>query len=146
MFPDSRIRQKRVRRCGLLIFIRKYFTLQSLNTAYWIAAALGAGFVGFAHCHTDEIPVVFGFVIVVGAVLGGIAPRRAVLSWAIVGAPVPIVEMLVRYSLLQAPWPPSANPLVGFVAYVPAAIGVAAGAAMARGFRDATKPKSRPVS
>jgi len=105
---------------------------------YWIIALAGAAFLGFAHCHTDEIPIVFGFVIIVGAILGALAPRRFLLSWAITGAPVPIVEMLVHYSLLSAPWPKSDNPWVGLVAYVPAAIGVAVGVGARKITRVAT--------
>jgi hypothetical protein len=104
-----------------------------MNRMYWITAFLGAGFLGWAHCHTDEIPIVFGFVIITGALLGALWPRRAVLSWAFVGAPIPIVELLVHYSLLQAPYaatPLKDLPVITLIVLTVAAIGVAIGAAV----------------
>lgn len=102
-----------------------------MRFAYWIAAVFGSGFLAWAHCHTDEIPIVFAFVIAVGAVLGAIAPRRAVFSWIVAAAPVPLVETLVHYSLLRAPWPASHGfPFEPLIAAVPAGIGVAAGAGL----------------
>jgi hypothetical protein len=107
--------------------------MQSMNVAYWIAVLAGTGFLFFAHSHTDEIPVVFGFVIIVGAILGALMPRRAILSWFLTGAPIPIVETLVHYSLIRAPYPASEGlPFVALIAYVPAAIGVAIGAGLRR--------------
>lgn len=98
---------------------------------YWITALAGAGFVGWAHDHTDELPIVLGFVLILGVILGALWPRRFLLSWAIAGAPVPIVETLVHFRLIGAPYPVSqALPLAALVAYVPAVIGVAAGAGL----------------
>ena len=102
-----------------------------MKTLYWTTAVCGAGFLGWAHCHTDEIPVVLGFVIIVGALLGALAPCKAIVSWLIVGAPIPIVEILVHYSLIHAPYPAAPLkdlPLITLVVYVVAAIGVALGA------------------
>jgi hypothetical protein len=102
-----------------------------MKRAYWFAVIFCAGFLGWAHCHTDEIPVVFGFVIIAGAILGALSPRRAVVSWALVGAPILVAEILVHYSLVHAPYPatPLKNlPLIALVVYVVAAIGVALGA------------------
>ena len=91
-------------------------------------AWLGAAFLGWAHDHTDEIPIVFGFVLLIGAILGALGPRRFLASWAIAGAPIPIVETLVRYRWMTAPWPAGeASPLNALVAAVPALIGVALG-------------------
>ena len=116
-----------------LLYNGGYFILQSMTWLYWITAVCGATFLGWAHCHTDEIPIVLGFVIIVGAVLGAISPRRFALSWAITGAPVPIVETLVHFSLIHAPYPPGEGlPFVALIAYVPAAIGVALGAGARR--------------
>lgn len=115
------------------------FILQSMKALYWTAALCGAAFLGWAHCHTDEIPVVFGFVIIVGALLGALAPARFILSWAITGAPIPIVETLVHYSLIHAPYPAGEGlPFVALIAYVPAAIGVGLGAGIRRITRTAT--------
>jgi hypothetical protein len=116
-----------------LLAEENYFILQSMNAAYWISALAGAAFLGFAHSHTDELPIVFGFVMIVGALLGAIAPRRFLLSWAITGAPIPIVETLVHYSLISAPYPVTeAKPWLALIAYVPAAVGVAVGAGVRR--------------
>jgi len=95
---------------------------------YWFAAIAGAVFVGWAHDHTDELPIVLGFVLLLGVALGALEPRRFAVSWAIAGAPMAIVEALVRYGRMRAPWPRSeAQPLAALVAYLPAAIGVAVG-------------------
>jgi hypothetical protein len=111
-----------------LLTIENYFIMQSMNASYWIVALVGAGFLGFAHCHTDELPIVLGFVIIVGTLLGALSPRRFLLSWVITGAPIPIVETLVHYSLIHAPYPASEGlPFVALIAYIPAAIGVGVG-------------------
>jgi len=105
---------------------------------YWVTALAGALFVGWAHDHTDELPIVLGFVLLLGAGLGALEPRRFALSWAIAGAPVPVVETVVRYGWMNAPWPRSeALPLVALVAYAPAAIGVAVGVATRAFLRSA---------
>jgi hypothetical protein len=104
-----------------------------MKIAYWAVAPAGALFLAWAHTHTDELPIVFGFVLIVGAVLGALAPRLFPISWLIAAAPLPIVETLVRYKALNATWPTSeANPLAALVAAVPAAIGVAVGAGLRR--------------
>jgi hypothetical protein len=125
-----------------LRFAENYFTLQSMTAAYraayWMVALLGAVFLGWAHVHTDELPIVLGFVLITGAVLGAMAPQRFLLSWLIAGAPVPIMETLVHYRLLTAPWPISeALPLNALVAFVPALIGVAIGAGVRQGLKSA---------
>jgi hypothetical protein len=110
-----------------------YFTIQSMKTAWWFAAILGPLFLGWAHVHTDEIPVVLGFVLIVSAVLGALEPSRFLVSWAVAGAPLFVAETLVHFGMIGAPYPPSAGlPFVALVAYVPAAIGVAAGAGVRR--------------
>jgi hypothetical protein len=104
-----------------------------MKTAYWIIAVAGACFVGWADDHTDETPIILGFVLIFGAVLGSLAPRRFLLSWAIAGAPVFIVEVLVFYRVISAPWPSApGSPFVALAAYVPALIGVAVGAGLRR--------------
>jgi hypothetical protein len=110
-----------------------YFIIQSMKITYWLTALTGAAFLGWAHSHTDELPIVFGFVLITGAVLGALAPRRFLLSWLIASAPVPMVETLVRYKAMQATWPTTeAQPLYALVAAVPALIGVAIGAGLRR--------------
>ncbi len=86
---------------------------------------------GFAHCHTDELPIVLGLVLIMGGVLGALAPRMFPLSWPAAGAPVFVVETLVHFHVLSAPYPASAGiPFVALFALVPAAIGVAVGAGL----------------
>jgi hypothetical protein len=103
--------------------------IQSMKLTYWIPAIAAALFVGWAHCHTDELPIVLGFVLILGCVLGAISPGHFLVSWAIIGAPMFITETLVHYRVIDAPYPPSAGiPFVALVAYVPALIGVSLGA------------------
>ncbi len=99
-----------------------------MRIAWWVAAVAGALFLVWAHVHTDEIPIVFGFVLLVGVLLGVLGSGRFLASWVIAGAPVPVVETLVRYHWMTAPWPPGeASPLNALVALAPALIGVAVG-------------------
>src|SRR5580658_8870328 len=87
----------------------------------WIAVLAGASFIGWTHAHTDEIPVVLGFVLILSSLLGGIFPRRPWLTGFLLGAPVFTVETLVHFSLIRAPYPPSAGiPWAALAAFVPA--------------------------
>jgi hypothetical protein len=114
-----------------------------MTITYWVAALAGAVFLGWAHDHTDEVPIVFGFVMIVGAVLGAVAPRRYLASWVIASVPVPIVETLLHFRLIGAPYPPAPTkdlPLIALAAAVPALIGVAAGAGLRRMLGGAAIP------
>jgi hypothetical protein len=107
-----------------------------MKIAWWTAAVAGALFLGWAHDHTDEIPIVFGFVLLVGGILGALGPGRFFASWAIASAPVPVVETLVRFHVMTAPWPAGeASPLNALVAAVPALIGVGIGAGLRKAIR-----------
>jgi hypothetical protein len=87
----------------------------------WVCVLIGASFIGWTHAHTDEIPVVLGFVLILSSLLGGIFPRRPWLTGFLLGAPVFTVETLVHFSLIRAPYPPSAGiPWAALAAFVPA--------------------------
>jgi hypothetical protein len=104
-----------------------------MKAFYWPCLALAVGFLVWADTHTDEVPVVLGFVLIAGAVLGAAFPDRFVLSAAVTGGALFLAETLVHFSTLPAPYPPGANlPWPALFGYVPALIGVAVGVAMRR--------------
>jgi hypothetical protein len=74
-----------------------------MRMVYWVVAVAGAAFLGWAHDHTDELTVMFAFVLIIGGILGVLAPRRFLVSWVIAGTPIPIVETLLHYGLIGAP-------------------------------------------
>jgi hypothetical protein len=97
---------------------------------YWPCALLAAGFIAWAHVHTDEIPVIFGFLIILGMLLGAAFRGRFVCSWLLLGAAVPIMELLVHFALVRAPYPASSLSSIAVIAWVamaPPLIGVALG-------------------
>jgi hypothetical protein len=97
----------------------------------WLCVAAGAAFIGWTHAHTDEIPVVLGFVLIIGAGLGGVFPRRPWLTGFLLGAPVFVVETGVHYSLIGAPYPPSVGlPWPALLAFFPAMGGAFLGSAV----------------
>ncbi len=97
----------------------------------------GVCFVGWAHCHTDEIPIVLGFVLILGFALGAAWSGHFLTSWVLAGAPLFPVETMVHFGWISAPYPPSAGlPFVALVAYVPALLGVAAGTGVRRLMRS----------
>jgi hypothetical protein len=101
------------------------------SAVQWIAVVAGASFIGWTHAHTDEIPVVLGFALILSAVLGGIFPRRPWLTGFFLGAPVFLVELLVHFSVVRAPYPPSAGiPWAALTALVPAMGGAFFGSAI----------------
>ena len=71
---------------------------------HWICVLTGAVFIGWSHAHTDEIPVVLGFVLILGAVLGLIFPRMPWATGFLVGIPVFVVETLLHFHLIHAPY------------------------------------------
>ncbi len=87
----------------------------------WLFVIAGAAFIGWTHDHTDEIPVVLGFVLIVGALLGSLFPRKPWLTGILVGIPVFLTETMVHFHWIGAPYPPSAGiPWVALVALIPA--------------------------
>jgi hypothetical protein len=102
-----------------------------MKTAHWICAFGGAVFIGWTHAHTDEVPVVLGFVLILSAVLAGIFPRRPWVTGFMIGAPPFIVETLVHFHVVNAPYPPSVGiPWAPLFAFVPAFGGAFLGSAV----------------
>ena len=48
-----------------------YFTIQSMKRAHWPCVFAAAFFIGWTHAHTDEVPVVLGFVLLLARVTTG---------------------------------------------------------------------------
>jgi hypothetical protein len=97
----------------------------------WVSVLACAAFIGWSHAHTDEIPVVLGFILILSAVLGGIFPRRPWLTGFLMGAPVFLVETLVHFSVIRAPYPPSVGlPWPALLGFVPAMGGAFFGSAV----------------
>ncbi len=97
----------------------------------WICVLACAAFIGWTHAHTDEIPVVMGFILILSAALGLVFPKRPWLAGFLVGIPVFLVETLVHFSLVHAPYPASAEiPWVALVGLIPALGGMFFGSAV----------------
>src|SRR5579862_10071269 len=91
------------------------------HVAQWPFVLAGAFLIGWTHAHTDEIPVVLGFVLILSTLLGAVFPRWPWLTGFLTGAPVFLVETLVHFSMIRAPYPPSAGlPWPALTAFVPA--------------------------
>src|SRR5580704_13657356 len=87
----------------------------------WMCVLTGAAFIGWTDAHTDEIPVVLGFVLILSSLLGVCFPQRPWLTGFLLGAPVFTVETLVHFYLVRAPYPRSAGiPWAALAAFVPA--------------------------
>ncbi len=98
---------------------------------HWICLLAGAAFIGWSHAHTDEIPVVLGFVLILSAVLAVVFPRMPWATGFIVGIPVFLVETLAHYHLVRVPYNASAGiPWVALIALIPALGGAFFGSAM----------------
>ena len=97
----------------------------------WFCVLAGAAFIGWTHAHTDEIPVVLGFILILSALLGGVFPRRPWLTGFLMGVPPFIVETLHHFGLIHAPYPPSIGlPWPALFAFVPAFGGAFFGSAV----------------
>src|SRR5271170_7243173 len=87
----------------------------------WLFVLAAAVLIGWTHVHTDEIPLVLGLVLLLSTLLGAVFPRRPWLTGFLTGAPVFLVETLVHFSVIRAPYPPSAGlPWAALTAFVPA--------------------------
>jgi len=104
-----------------------------MRIVYWPCLLAASAFLVWAHTHTDELPIVLGFVLITGAILGAVFPRQFPATALVIGAAVFVAETLVHFSVLRAPYPPSMGlPWVALVAYVPAILGVGLGAGLRR--------------
>jgi len=97
----------------------------------WICVLGGAVFVGWCDAHTDEIPVVLGFVLLLSAILGGVFPARPWLTGFLMGAPMFLVETLAHFSVIHVPYTPSAGlPWAALLGFIPAMGGAFFGSAV----------------
>ena len=104
-----------------------------MRVLYWPCLRAAAAFLVWAHTHTDEIPVVLGFVLIAGGILGAAFPKPFAVTVLVLGAALFCAETLVHFGVLRAPYPPSAGlPWVALVGYVPAILGVGVGAGLRR--------------
>jgi hypothetical protein len=107
--------------------------IQSMQKFYIPLLLISALFLGWAHTHTDEIPIVLGIVLIVSGVVGILFPRHAVISILVLGPAIFCAETLVHFGVLRAPYPPSNGlPWAALAGFVPAAIGVGVGAMVRR--------------
>jgi len=97
----------------------------------WLCVLAAATFIGWTDAHTDEIPVVLGIVLILSALLGGVFPRRPWLTGFLTGAPPFVVETLVHFLIVHAPYKPSAGiPWPALLGLVPAMGGAFFGSAI----------------
>ncbi|HXE64245.1 MAG TPA: hypothetical protein VN519_11940 [Bryobacteraceae bacterium] len=102
-----------------------------MRRAHWPAVFAAAIFIGWAHSHTDEIPVVLGFVLLLSAILGLAFPSRPWLTGLIVGLPPFLVETLVHFGVIHAPYPASKGiPWAALLGLVPGIGGALFGSAI----------------
>jgi hypothetical protein len=93
----------------------------------------GAGFVFWAHTHTDELPITLGFALIAGVILTALFPEHWAVTLLIVGAAIPTAETLVHFNVTRAPYAAgSALPWAALFAYVPTFLGVGIGAGLRR--------------
>ncbi len=102
-----------------------------MKHAHWLLVLAAALFIGWAHSHTDEIPVVLGFVLLLSAILGLAFPSRPWLTGFLIGIPPFIVETLVHFHIIHAPYPASeAIPWAALLGLVPGLGGAIFGSAI----------------
>ena len=119
-----------------------YFILQTM--IYPLSLVLAFALTAWVHTHTDEIPVVFAILGVLGIGLGLFFPRRFVLSGIVLGLAPTTAELLVRFEMARAPWHPTpvANlPLIALICLLPPTLGATFGWLLRRG-GTATHPLS----
>lgn len=100
---------------------------------YWVCMLAGAALIGWSDAHTDEVPIVLGIILILSSLLGGVFPQRPWLTALFLGSPVFFVETLVHFSVIRAPYPPSAGlPWPALLAFIPAMGGAFLGSAVRR--------------
>jgi hypothetical protein len=96
-----------------------------------VCVLAGAGLIGWTDAHTDEIPVVLGFSLILSAILAVVFPRRAWLTGLLMGAPPFVVETLAHFGAIHVPYRPSAGiPWAALLGFVPAMGGALFGSAV----------------
>src|SRR5712664_2938306 len=107
--------------------------MQRMKLVYLLCLIAMVAFLIWAHTHTDELPIVLGFVLITSGVLAAVFPREFLWTGIAAGGSLFIAETLVYFSVLHAPYPVSRGlPWVALFGYVPAAIGVGIGIAARR--------------
>ena len=102
-----------------------------MKRAHWPCVFAAAIVIGWAHSHTDEVPVVLGLVLLLSAILGLVFPSRPWLTAIILGIPPFIVETLVHFGVIHAPYPASeALPWAALLGLIPASGGALFGSAI----------------
>lgn len=97
----------------------------------WICVLGGAFFIAWSDAHTDEIPVVLGFALVVSALLGLAFPRLPWVTALLVGIQPFFIETLAHWSIVHTPYKPSAGiPWAALLGLIPAMGGVMFGSAI----------------
>jgi hypothetical protein len=92
-----------------------------MKRAQWPCVIAAAIFIGVLHSHTDEIPVVLGFVLLLSAILGLIFPSRPWLTGLIVGLPPFFIETLAHFGLVHVRYlAPKGSPWPALLGLVPA--------------------------
>jgi hypothetical protein len=104
-----------------------------MKVLYWPCLTLAAGFLVWAHTHTDELPIVLSFVLIASALLAALFPDKYLVTGLVAGASLFVAETLVHFSILRAPYPASAGlPWVALFGYVPAILGAGIGVGVRR--------------
>jgi hypothetical protein len=99
-----------------------------MKVLYWPCLMAAAGFLIWAHTHTDELPIVLGFVLIASALVAAVFPDMFLITGLVTGASLFAAETLVHFSLLRAPYPASSGlPWAALFGYVPAILGVGIG-------------------
>ena len=107
--------------------------MQSMDKLYWPCLIASALFIGWCDTHTDETPIVLGFVLIVSGALGLLWPRYFLITGVVVGLSVFAAETLVNFGALRAPYPAKSGfAWPALVAVIPAMAGAAAGAGIRR--------------
>lgn len=102
-----------------------------MKRAQWPLVLAAALFIGWAHSHTDEVPVVLGFVLLLSAILGLAFPSRPWLSGLAIGIPPFIVETLAHFDLIHVPYAASKTiPWAALLGLVPGLGGAFFGSAI----------------
>ena len=104
-----------------------------MSKLYWPCLIAAAFFIGWCDTHTDEIPIVLGFVLIICGALGLLWPQYFLLTGIVVGLSVFAAETLVNFGVLRAPYPSKPGlPWPALLALIPAMVGAAAGAGIRR--------------
>lgn len=81
---------------------------------------------GLFYTRTDEIPVILGFTLVLGFILGFAFPKRSLYSWVLLGLMGPLTESLIPILHIRVPFA-AGHPGPAFVLLLPALLGTFTG-------------------